>query len=295
VSNRRGVVETVPFALCEELTCADLGLLLRRSLQNFRPVSGLRLLEGIAPRVIVEGLLVAAEVFIGLTQREAQVIPVCQGNAGRLDLLTHNRDLRFREPVGLEIREAPVSVAETGAMPRSFFVLMLGLGANALCLQCVPEVHMQVGVVRMLAQQFAVQVDGLGRGSLADHDAGKRATMGDVIRLCPHQNCQLFPCPDVLVGCQQRSNQVLACRVIAWILRQHFFEDYRRVLGEFVPLRNQCKDAQAFDVLWRTLYVRSDQGLRLGQVAVREHAARRDDFDREGGKLGDVLRGVHGL
>ena len=42
---------------------------------------------------------------------------------------------------------------------------------------------------------------------------------------------------------------VLAGRVIAGIRRQHFFEERRRVLGEFVLLRNQRQHAQGLDVV----------------------------------------------
>jgi len=109
-------------------------------------------------------------------------------------------------------------------MPHGFPVMMFGLGANALRLQCMPEVHVQVGVVRVLLQHLAEQFDGLSGRALADEDARQRAPMHELVRLSPHQDFELSRARACWAGQQQRSHQVLARRVVGRILRHHFFQ-----------------------------------------------------------------------
>src|SRR6267378_7334221 len=102
----------VAVALAEKLARTDPLLVRGVLLQKLRPIAALGALERVAALVVAEGHLVGPAVLVRLAEREAQVVAVDQrGRRVRLGRL-EPRDLLGGELVGLEVREAPVRVAE---------------------------------------------------------------------------------------------------------------------------------------------------------------------------------------
>src|SRR5580698_2220539 len=104
--------KTVAPARLEELPGADCGLQFRVAQDGLQLESDVGFLQRIAGPVVLEGFGELLPVLERLAQREAQVIAIDAADDGSLHLGTHPRELLVREAVGLEIRKAPIGVAE---------------------------------------------------------------------------------------------------------------------------------------------------------------------------------------
>src|SRR6266446_2296247 len=102
----------VAVALAEKLARTDPLLVRGVLLQELRPIASLGALQRVAAPGVAEGHVVDAAVLVRLAEREAQVVAVDQrGRWVRLGRL-EPCDLLGGELVSLEVREAPVRVAE---------------------------------------------------------------------------------------------------------------------------------------------------------------------------------------
>ena len=107
------------------------------------------------------------------------------------ELLAHGLRLRRREAKRLEIREAPVSLAE---IRRPFDALEIGvdaLGVVAGGLERVPQAHPHLGLVRIVREHASVLLD--GRRVLADapEDRGLEIAIAGIARLVGEQPLHL--------------------------------------------------------------------------------------------------------
>ena len=75
-------------------------------------IADLALLQRIAALVTAEGLAVVAAILQRLAEREAEMIAVDRRGLGPRLLRLHAGDLVLGETIGLEIGQAPISVAE---------------------------------------------------------------------------------------------------------------------------------------------------------------------------------------
>src|SRR6266436_4760342 len=99
----------------EQLGGTDFDLQTGVELNDFRAVVAFRAFERVAARVVVKGLRVLLSILERLTQREAQMIPINNRRRGGRLRGIHLGQLCILEPIGLQVREAPVDVAISGS------------------------------------------------------------------------------------------------------------------------------------------------------------------------------------
>ena len=83
--------------------------------RRFRIIHQGRKLQRVAARVVLEGALVPRVVLERLAQGELQMYAFRIAHAGRCQLLLHRGEIRRGEPEGLQVRQAPVGAAQSGA------------------------------------------------------------------------------------------------------------------------------------------------------------------------------------
>ncbi len=162
---------TVPVAR-KQLRGADGDLQAGVALEQLRLVLALGALERVAARVVFERLLILLPVLECLAQRKAQVAAI-DGRRGWRGLGgAHRTDFLLGEAVGLQVREAPVSVAEAGARGGGRAVLSDGFLAPAQGLERVGNREMKFRRLRGPDEQAPVQLNGLLE--LSEAHAGQR-------------------------------------------------------------------------------------------------------------------------
>src|ERR1700730_7842773 len=109
---RIGSSATDPLSRGKKFRIADCFLPRRRALDGLDVVAAFILLEFVAALVIREGLRESKPVLERFSKGKAQVVSIRErGGRGRL-VRAHARNLVVREQISLEVRKAPVRIAE---------------------------------------------------------------------------------------------------------------------------------------------------------------------------------------
>ena len=241
----------------EEFGRADRLLQPRIAFHRLRPIANLGLLERVATLIVRERFAVLTQILERLGEREAEVVPIGQLSCRRGLLGAHAGELLVREPVGLEVREAPVGVAEARPQRRGGAVGVLGLLASAERLEDMPDRQLHVGRLRRLHEERAIHLQ--RPLVLTEPDAGGRVgrPVAAVVRIGLQERLELLKGAHVLVALQERPDEVEARRVV---LRRELEHGVEQELGVVEHLE---LDADA-----------GEQPHRLDVVAVLEEIGR---------------------
>jgi hypothetical protein len=110
-------------------------------------------LEGVAARIVFERFRVTLQVLEPLAERETQVVSIDHRARRRRFRGAHLLQLRFREAVGLQVRQAPPGIAEAGASGRGVVVGGDRRVAPPERLERVSDRQVQIGRLCGAAQQ----------------------------------------------------------------------------------------------------------------------------------------------
>ncbi len=118
-----------------------------------------------------------------LAEREVKVEAILFIQVGSLQLRAHRSDVRLREPEGLQVREAPISLAQ---MRRQLDTLAIGAETLVLAtgrLQRMAVAHPDLGVARILGEHVCIQPDRLLVFADADEDGSLQVSIAGIARL----------------------------------------------------------------------------------------------------------------
>jgi hypothetical protein len=108
-------------------------------LDRFDIEASLAFLQRVAALVIAEGLRELGPILERLAQRETQMVPVGESGLRSVFVSVHARDLVVGESIRLEVRQAPIRIAEIRSDGGSSAIGVNGLGLPTQCLQRMPD------------------------------------------------------------------------------------------------------------------------------------------------------------
>ena len=133
--------------------------------------------------VVLEGRSELPSVLQCLAEREVKVEAILFIQVGSLQLRAHRSDVRLREPEGLQVREAPIGLAE---MRRQLDTLAIGAETLVLAtgrLQRMAVAHPDLGVARILGEHVCIQPDRLLVFADTDEDGSLQVSIAGIARL----------------------------------------------------------------------------------------------------------------
>ena len=187
----------------EEAGIADLLLQTGVGLHDRRGIAAGLAAQAVAVIVPVPGAGEVAAVLQRLAEGEAEVGPVFHASVRVGRLSAHRVDLGGAEAIGLEVRQAPVGVAEVGPGGRRRAIGLDRLGQAPHGLKRVAQPKGHVPGRRGVRPHAAIDRD--GALVLADAD-GRGRRQGAVVRVIGvevEQGVDLFACGGVLLPLQQ--------------------------------------------------------------------------------------------
>src|ERR1700685_949641 len=157
--NRRGARAADALPGTEKLGRTYGNLQMRIALGGFRAVTAFRLFERIAALVVSERCGVLAIILERLAECEAKMNAVGKlCTRGRLRG-AHAGDLIVREMIGLEVGEAPIRIPIAWPGSCRSPIGLNGFVTPSECLQRVCHGKVNLGRLRRLDEQFAVELD----------------------------------------------------------------------------------------------------------------------------------------
>src|SRR6202011_770579 len=123
-----------------------------------RVVAKLQAAQSVPLGVVQEGLLELPVVLQRLAERKVEMEPLVWIQFRRIQRGAHRADILRRESKGLQVRKAPVRLSQF-----RYELDALAIGSDALFvvpggLQCVPEAHPDLRLIRILVQHFPVEL-----------------------------------------------------------------------------------------------------------------------------------------
>ena len=279
----------------EELAAADLDLLAGVVLDDLRPVAALGALQGIAALVATPRFGVLAAIFMGLAEREAQMIAIDDRRLGCGLGGAHGGDLSVQKPVGLEVRETPIGISETRTRSRGRPIRPDGLLAPAHGFQGVRHRQMQVRRPRRFLKQFAVQRDRLVVFAESDAGGGVERSKLRISRFERQEFLELDARRLVLVALDQRQRIIVACGTVIRRQHEHRLEQQFGIVEHAARHADFRQQAHGFDLVSMLEQVGADDVLRRREFAIREQAGGRDDLGRQAPQRCHVLRRHGGI
>ena len=125
-------------------------------------VRAVRMMESVlrvAGRVVGERALVRPLVLERLAEREFEMQTILLGEIGAIERRPHGAGILRRESKGFQVGEAPIGLAESRLHLDGATIRGHALFGSARRLQSVRETHPHLGLLRMVAQHLAVEVD----------------------------------------------------------------------------------------------------------------------------------------
>src|SRR6266403_2800997 len=147
----------------------------------------LSLLKRVAALIVSERLLVICPILECLAEGKAQVISIDQWRGRRRLLSPHAHDLIVGEAVGLQVREAPVGVAEARSSRGGGSIGFDRLLLPPERLEYMSDRQVQVRLVRCVRQQVAKHPQRLVMVAETDAGGGVDGFKGAILRVDPQQ------------------------------------------------------------------------------------------------------------
>ena len=282
-------------ALVEESAGADLALLARIGLEQLGAIAAFRALQRVAALVVEPGLGCLAAILQRFAERETHVVAVGQGDGGRRFLGAHALDLVLLEPIGLEIGQAPIGVAEVGPRRRRRAIGLDRLRnlADGLQRMAGPQRHVP-GAGRVLAQS---RIEGQRLVVLTQtHGAGGgQDPVVDIGRIDLQQPLDLLAGRLMLLPLDQRFGIVVARRPVIGLQGQDGLQEDVRVVQRIVRQGDARQQAHGFGMIALGEQEVPRDALGKAQVAVGKQRGCGDHLRWQGLERRHVLGGGFGV
>ena len=222
--DRIGARAAIALARGEEFARANLALAHEAALERAGIIMAVTLFQRVAALIMTEGLGEFAAILERLAQREAQMVAVDDRGGWSCLLGPHVLDFLVREAIGLEVREAPVGVAEARPRPRGCPIGLDRLRLPADSLQGMCDRKVQLRVLGCLRHEVAIGPQGFLVLAESDASRGVKRAESPTGRIDRQKPAGLLQRRGVLVPLGEHLGVVVTGDVIVRRERQHALE-----------------------------------------------------------------------
>ena len=182
----------------------------------------------------------------------------------------HVRELLVPEPIGLEVRQAPVRIAEVRPAGRRPMVRVDRRLTPAECLLGMRDRQMQIRIRRAAAQQFLVESDGAIMFAKADGTRGIQRLQHPVLGVLAEELLELAARFAVLVFLDKHGGVFLAGNTVIGRQFEHGREQQFRIVEHLARDADAGEQAHGFDLIAMLQQIGAYQRLGCVQIAILE-------------------------
>ena len=203
------------------------------------------------------GCGILALIFKRLAQGKRDVDPVIFGGTGSVKLFAHHRGGFGREPIRLEVGEAPPRIPEIRAVDRRSQIGFNRLASQPFRLERMTEPKVEIGAAYLrinripwnFGHHFAVFGDHFRETAQADADRRGLRTMGVVPRIARQQWFQRFTSLRKFVARNQHLHIFMTRLVMVRHHRQNTRIERLGIVEHVPQMTNLCQQAHCFGMV----------------------------------------------